>query len=458
MSKRPRPAKAVVAKKVYPKSAIPYTVSAPNRFWRISKGLPAADYWKKRYWRRRITGRGAYTMDPSHSFGKRWGGYLGSKLGELAGGAAHGLFKRVTGLGAYSVKRNIFTGRLPQVVNVPEGGGTVIRFQEYLGDIITSSVANTFKIDTFLINAGNPATFPWLAQVASNYEQYDFEGMLFEFKSTSADALNSVNTALGSVMMATQYDTLDDVFVSKSEMLNYEFSTSCKPSESNIHMIECDPKQTPLGLFYTLFSGATPTGADPRLYHLGRFAIATTGFQGTSVNVGELKVTYQVRLLKPKLFATLGGTTGTWFTNTGAAAVGAYTSAAPLGAPGFPLLMTGTRTNTTTAVVDQVARTITFAPTNAVTYWRVEFEWEGTVGAAITFPGITFQNCTVVIVDTLPSAGIVTRYKINYGIKFTGNGLSPIITVDGTGVYPGGTVVFNLFISELNPINAGAIQ
>ena len=36
------------------------------------------------------------------------------------------------------------------------------------------------------------------------------------------------------------------------------------------------------------------------------FTIATQGFQGTNVNIGELWVTYQVTLLKPKLYASLG--------------------------------------------------------------------------------------------------------------------------------------------------------
>ena len=65
--------------------------------------------------------------------------------------------------------------------------------------------ADVFKIDSYLINAANPKTFPWLSQIAANYEQYDIEGMVF-----SADALNSTKTALGTVMMATQYDVLDE--------------------------------------------------------------------------------------------------------------------------------------------------------------------------------------------------------------------------------------------------------
>ena len=62
--------------------------------------------------------------------------------------------------------------------------------------------------------------------------------MLFEFRTMSADALNSVNTALGQVIMATDYNAANPPFGQKSEMENYEFGQSCKPSESQIHPIE----------------------------------------------------------------------------------------------------------------------------------------------------------------------------------------------------------------------------
>lgn len=224
-------------------------------------------------------------------------------LGRTAGKHLSHLF----GFGDYKVKSNVFlNGTLPQVYNMPSGGGTIIRYQEYLGDVITSDTANTFDVQSYIINPANQDTFPWLSQIAANYEQYSLEGLVFEFRSTSADALNSTNTALGTVMMATQYDVADAPFTSKAEMLNYEFSTSVKPSESCLHMIECAPRVSTLTELYTNAGGTQPAGTDPRFYNMGRFSIATTGFQGASVNVGELHCTYQVRLIKPKLFDTLG--------------------------------------------------------------------------------------------------------------------------------------------------------
>lgn len=251
-------------------------------------------------------------MNPNHSFGRRWGGYLGARGGEWLGDNAVNLAMmagKAIGLGDYAVSKNVLSGNLPVMTNPISSSGNTIRFQEYLGDVVTSATAGEFSINNYIINAANAKTFPWLSQIASNYEQYEIEGLLFYFKSTSGDALNSTNTALGTVMLATQYDVMDENFKSKSEMLNYEFSSSGKPSDTIVHMIECDPRQQTINLLYTLPDGqAIPDGADKRLYELGRFAIATTGFQAASVNIGELHITYQVRLLKPKLVDSLGST------------------------------------------------------------------------------------------------------------------------------------------------------
>lgn len=434
------------AKPIYAKGPIPYEVSAPNRFWRIKKDLPPQEYWKKRYWRRRITGKGAYSMNAGDSFGRRWGGYLGSKAGEFIGGYA----QRLTGLGDYKVTRNVFAdGRLPEVVNNPQGGGTVIRFQEYLGDIITSATANTFDIQSYDINAANPRTFPWLSQIAANYDQYDFEGLLFEFKSTSADALNSTNTALGSVMMATQYDTIDPPFDSKLDMLNYEYSTSIKPSMSTMHMVECDPKQTTINELYTLSNQSVPPNADPRLYFLGRFQIATTGFQGLSVNVGQLHVTYQVRLLKPKLFTTLGNgiDDATYRFGVGTTYVG-YDNTHPLTLVGevpnsavdnIPLVITPT--------------TITFPVFEGKLAYRIEIIWRGATAVNTEHPDLSIANGTLISVDSF-NMDLNAQSRCGYllGIVSDGSANPLVLTVADNGILPSGNNEVVIRVMQTNPI------
>lgn len=214
------------------------------------------------------------------------------------------------------------------IMNGGRGRPFVVSHREYLGDVITAPVAGQFLINSFPINPGNSLTFPWLSQIASNFEEYDIEGMLFHFKSTSSDALNSVQTSLGTVIMATQYNAASGPFTSKAEMENYQYATDAKPSVSNTHMIECDRSQSVANMLYVLPTTAVPAGQDPRLYNFGTFSIASVGNQGSSVNIGELWCTYQIALYKPKLVSALGDEVDFFHGNKSGATVSA---AFPLG-------------------------------------------------------------------------------------------------------------------------------
>lgn len=248
-------------------------------------------------------GRGGY--------GQKIGSYLGSMAGGALGNLAEQGIKSLFGFGDYEVKRNVIWDQMkgqdpPKMENPIKGkSDCVIRHREYIGDIISSSSANTFNLQSFNLNPGLPASFPWLATIAQQYEQYEFEGIVYEFKSMAADALNSTNIALGTVIMGTEYNSALPNFINKQQMENHEFSSSCKPACSSFHPIECARSETALPISYVR-TGAVPANADIRMYDLGNFQIATTGFQGTSVNCGELWCTYQIRFKKPISNAALG--------------------------------------------------------------------------------------------------------------------------------------------------------
>jgi hypothetical protein len=391
---------------------------------------------RRRYGGRRWYGRGAYTMDPGASFGTRWGGYLGSKVGEFGGGWA----QRALGLGDYSVKSNVFSGRLPEVTNLAGNGGTIIRFQEYLQDVITSATPGAFKIETFLLNAANEKTLPWLSQIAANYDQFEIQGILFNFRSTSGNALNSTNTALGSVMFATQYDTVDPPFTSKSEMLNYEFSTSSVPSQDQTHMVECDPHQTPLPLLFTESGETNPPNTDPRLYFLGRTAIATTGFQGASVNIGELHVTYQVKLLKPKLHNTLA--LSNQFERSDSLAGNVFTTAQPFGLQGW--------NHTGNMNIGVGVNQLYFPSTNVPKRYFCEVWWSGTTGVAITIPTVNGTNGAAVGSGrSAPSNGnTATQMTLSFICNVTPNASIPTVTFTA-GVFPTGTNSGTITVCEI---------
>nr|QKV51326.1 putative capsid protein [Crucivirus sp.] len=268
----------------------------------------------------RLHGHGDYTYDKpgpwgkiGRSLGEHAGGMIGSGYGFKGAGSALGgklgsylhYIGKIFGSGDYvtaanQLKHNVLTNST-QIPVFSDGANDVrIRHREFLGDIISSNTAAAFRLQSFPINPGLLSSFPWLSQVCgATWQQYRVNGMVFEFRSMSADALNSTNTALGSVVMATDYDSADAVFTSKADMENTEFGVSCKPSSSMIHGIECARYQTAMSEQY-IRSAAVPANKDIRMYDLGNFQIATVGFQGQSVNCGELWVSYDVSLLKTK--------------------------------------------------------------------------------------------------------------------------------------------------------------
>lgn len=243
---------------------------------------------------RRYRGRGDYKEDKLEAGPiERVGRYLGQGAGRLLG--------KWLGTGDYVNAHGnvVLAPDAPKMFN--DGHAVTISHREYLGDIISSSSANTFLLQAHAINPADSNTFPWLSRVVKqSFQQYKFEQLCFEFRTFSADALNSTNTALGNVSAAVNYDYGDEDFASRAEIENSDWAKSCKPSESMIIPVECDPKMTGMnGLLYIVNGNNIPSGSDPKTYYLGKFQIATSGCQGTSVNLGSLYVHYKVKLYKP---------------------------------------------------------------------------------------------------------------------------------------------------------------
>jgi hypothetical protein len=270
--------------------------SAPAR---KAPARKAPVYKKQAY----IKGRGSYSTEKGEKGEKKGiGERIGSTLGAGIGKGVHMLVKHLTGFGDYNVEYNsLMEGGLspPELVNSAREGGVIVRHREYLGDI---SATVNFNLTSYPLNPGMADTFPWLSGVATSFEQYKFRGVVFEFISLSSDAILSASTssALGAVIMATEYNSLNDNFINKAQMENHEFGNSRKPSLNFMHPVECKKSLTSVDLLYVR-GGAIPAGADIRLYDLGKTEIATVGMQAASGVAGELWVTYEVELYKPQL-------------------------------------------------------------------------------------------------------------------------------------------------------------
>lgn len=282
-----------------------------------------------------ITGRGGYWSDkfkagagalyrglsrsiPEGTFSRLGGavggamfGGTGNAVGQYAGKHIAGL----AGFGAYSVNSNSLM--LPEGSPVPTfanmSQATVVCHREYIKDIQGPASGAAFSLDSFPINPGNPKTFPWLSQIAQNYDQYSLLGVVFEYKSTASDSLNTGVLGLGTVVLATDYDSADALYSSKIEMENSQFSITTKPNEDCLHPIECDPSVGFNEIKY-LRGIAVPAGKDQRLYDHGTFQIATQGLPNSAGAIGELWVTYQIALYKPQFLVQGQGSISDVFT------------------------------------------------------------------------------------------------------------------------------------------------
>jgi len=239
------------------------------------------------------------------------GNWLGDKVGLGGAGRVIGkglgdFFSKLVGFGDYTVQSNSLYNQgvaVPHGDTVPSfgvrGHAVTIKHREFVKDILVPAVPTDFTIQSYRINAGDTSLFPWLASVATNFQQFKVIGMVIEFKSMSADV--TAGGALGSVIMATDYNALAPDFVDKLHMENSEYAVSTKPSQSQLHSIECARSATAQEMLYVRNNtSSSTTSQDPRLYDLGLFQIATVGLPGSAGEVlGELWVTYDIELYKP---------------------------------------------------------------------------------------------------------------------------------------------------------------
>jgi hypothetical protein len=218
-------------------------------------------------------------------------------LGYGLGGAV----STVLGFGDYKVRQNslVHPTRSDQAPSFSTSNGSVrLRHREYLRDVYGST---GFAITSFNINPADSNTFPWLSKIAEHFEQWQPHGLIFDYRSMSSDVQVAATTALGSVILGTEYNALASRFVNKQAMEASQFAVSVKPSVSVMHPIECDLSQTPSQPLYVRLPGDATINADPRLYDLGNFQIATQGMSTDGGDQGELWVTYDIELLKPVL-------------------------------------------------------------------------------------------------------------------------------------------------------------
>lgn len=401
---------------------------------------------KRPYYR----GKGAYRAPRSASYGVSVGRALGSALSlspktaalaplasaalGKAGGWLGDKLGTYFGWGSYSVKNNslVAEGNAPLAMH---GKGATFRLtkREYIGDIYSSGTIGAFKSQTFQLNPGNAQLMPWTSGFASGFQKYRLLGAIFQYKSEVGDSTGQLNTALGVVAMASNYNAADQDFPNMQAMCNSQYSTSEKPSTSMVHIVECDPALQSQKSLYVTPGGVPRAGMSINECNWLKFAIASEGIPAANVRLGQLWITYDLEFIQTIDNGLQMNTRTDTFTNgTG------ITGTNPL----------GSTSNVQKAVNNSIGGRIV----NGTTYAFPELLQQGTylvtyylnqTAGIWTAPTLTGTNCVLfnfspgvpAIACPENGEGAIQFASVTYGFRVTGQNAT--ISFSGTAMGAG---------------------
>jgi hypothetical protein len=239
------------------------------------------------------------------------GGVLGGMAGEFAGmgdigrkaGSELGRkLSRLIGTGDYSTNdvsvNSLFPGAraAPSMGSFADKGGIRVKHREFIQDLHIKT-PGTFQNLSFGVNPGSSSIFPYLSQIAANYEQYRFHGLVFEFVSSTAPY---GATSLGTVMMAMEYDAASPAFTSKPVLENSDYAVSARVDKSIMYGVECAPGSQATNYLYV--RGYNPT-TTVNFLDVGLMNVACVPGASLPADspLGELWVTYDVELIRPRI-------------------------------------------------------------------------------------------------------------------------------------------------------------
>jgi len=290
-------------------------------------------------------GKGGYW---GRTIGNLFGlGDLGDKLGDAASsvirsahpagnalmnaanlaGSLHRRYKGkgiYTGSGAYASNDLVGGGPdIPSFTASSDGVRVTISHKEFLGNLYAPGIVGqnqnvSWALQAYNLNPGLEATFPWLSQIACNFDEYTMHQLMFTFKSTVSDFASS-SGQIGTVIAATAYNSASDLFPDKKTMLEYDSSASCRVTTNMIHGVECDPAKLsgPVGKYVRI--GPVLATQDINQYDAGIFQLAVADVPGqfNGQSLGEIWVSYTVELRKPRFFSAKGlAVSRDFFTNS----------------------------------------------------------------------------------------------------------------------------------------------
>lgn len=180
------------------------------------------------------------------------------------------------------------------------GKGFRVVHREWLQQIV--SVQTFTGAGRYIVQPGLSDNFPWLSQLASNFENYKVNKMRYVYRNRS-----STSSAF-TIYIASQYDVNDSEFKSVEEVMNY---TGAKEEVCwKDFTYDVRPEKGRLLRKYMVRTDTLPSGIDPTAYDTALVTICGVGSGAVGTLLGELLVEYDVTFTNPKMNPSLVSASG----------------------------------------------------------------------------------------------------------------------------------------------------
>ncbi len=188
-------------------------------------------------------------------------------------------------------------GGRPQAQYTTLSNGSVrVRHREFVGNISTSNKSwnDIDNLAAFPLQPGDGTAFPWLSQMAANYEKWTANKINFTYEPFVA------TSTTGAVSLFIDYDANDSAPSNKAEMLNSE-GAKRTPVWSNVTVQSKREYLNPTSKMYVRVPTRDSFDGNLRLTDIGTCFVAVTDADrsGGDFDVGEIWVDYDITLHIP---------------------------------------------------------------------------------------------------------------------------------------------------------------
>jgi len=139
----------------------------------------------------------------------------------------------------------------------------------------------------YALSPGNPAVFPWLAEMASCFQRARVHKLSFEYRTEISTSTPGV------VMLSYILDVSEQPRVTKASIMQIEGTMSGPVWQNMVCPVKPDGRELMVS-----YGTGFPSGTDPFKYTFGQLQVSTVSANAT---VGEIWIDYTIELYNPSV-------------------------------------------------------------------------------------------------------------------------------------------------------------